>query len=241
MSERFLKVPRDRLYQQVVKQIQDLIIGGELRPGDRLPSETELCEQFGVSRTVIREATKCLAERGLLSAEPGRGTFVTAMSHRDLSSSIDLFVKSSEVSDRNLIEARELLEVKIVELAAERAQPEHLVRMQLALEQMNRSVESMEDYISADLEFHMALAEATQNDIFLALISSLIDGLQDVRRTSAEERSGLLLAQRHHRLIYECVRDGVPDRAAEAMREHLQEVARRFELVRSKRVKKKHP
>jgi len=216
----------------VAGQIQDLIVKGELCPGDRLPSEAELCEQFGVSRTVVREATRCLADRGLLSAEPGRGTFVTAMSPQDLSDSFGLFVKSSEVSARNLIEVRELLEVKIAELAAERATPENLAKMEQALEQMEKNVESVEGYISADLNFHMALAEATQNDVFFALIGSLVEGLQDVRRIAAHRLASLRTAQGYHKSIYECVRKRDKEGAAEAMRQHVQDVSRSFEAVR---------
>ena len=75
-SKLFSKVPRERLYQGVAGQIQDLVVAGTLKVGDKLPSEAELGEQFGVSRTVIREATRSLVQRGLLSSEPGRGTTV---------------------------------------------------------------------------------------------------------------------------------------------------------------------
>ena len=96
-TELFAKVPRKRLYQRVVGQILDMIISGKLQVGDRLPSEAELCDQFGVSRTVIREATKSLAERGLLYSQPGRGTFMIPLSPQDLSDPFGLFVKASDV------------------------------------------------------------------------------------------------------------------------------------------------
>jgi DNA-binding FadR family transcriptional regulator len=234
MTGLFLPVAKNRLYQHVAKQIMDLVIDGRLRAGDRLPPEAELCDQFGVSRTVIREATRCLVERGLLSSEPGRGTFVTAMKPQDLSRSIGLYFKSSEVSTRNLIEVRDLLEVKIAELAAERAQPEHLAAMERAFEEMEKSIESIEDFIDADLSFHMALAEATGNDIFLALIGSLVDGLQHVRREAAKASAGYRLSQRYHRAILESVRAGDKQKAADAMRLHLEVVARHFEQAQSK-------
>ena len=231
--ELFSKVPRKRLYQRVATQIQDLIIAGKLQVGDKLLSEAELCGQFGVSRTVIREATKSLVQRGLLSSEPGRGTFVTAMSPQDLSDSFGLFVRASDVSARNIIEVRELLEVKVAELAAERAKPEHLAKMKQAMEEMDKNIESVEDFIRGDFDFHMALAEATQNDIFVALIGSLVDELQDVRRASAHDGpAGMRRAQGYHKSVYECVRKGDKESAAEAMRQHLQEVTRRFEAAR---------
>lgn len=231
--ELFSKVPRGRLYQRVAKQIQGLIIAGEIRIGDKLPSEAELCEQFGVSRTVIREATKALAERGLLVSEPRRGTLVTALSRQDLADSFGLYVKASEVSARNLIEVRELLEVKIAELAAERAKPENLVKMEQALEELEKSIGSDEEYISADLDFHMALAEATQNEILAALIGSLVDELQYVRRASDAGSAGLLEKQRHrdqrhHKAIFECVKRQDKEGAVQGMQQHLQDTTRRY-------------
>jgi len=234
----FLKVSKLPLYQRLVKQIQEMIFRGELELGDRLPSEAELCEQFGVSRTVVREATKSLVDRGLLSAEPGRGTFVTAVSTEHLADSFGLFVKASEVSTRNLIEVRELLEVKIAKLAAERASPGHLARMEGALEEMSRALEKMEgdvdaveEFIRADCDFHMVLAEAAQNDIFYALIGSLVEEVQDMRRSSADVPVGFRKAQQHHRTMYECVSRGDSQGAAEAMRQHLLEVTRNLEAA----------
>lgn len=224
----FFKVPRERLYQRVATQIQDLVVAGTLKVGDKLPSEAELGEQFGVSRTVIREATRSLVQRGLLSSEPGRGTFVTALSPQDLSDSFGLFVRASDVSARNVIEVRELLEVKIAELAAERAQPEHLAKMKHAMEDMDKNIELVEEFIRADFDFHMALAEATQNDIFLALVGSLVDELQDVRRASADSPAGFRRAQSYHKKIYECMRERNREGAAEAMRQHLQDVHQHF-------------
>jgi len=226
--ELFSKVPRERLYQGVAGQIQDLVVAGTLKVGDKLPSEAELGEQFGVSRTVIREATRSLVQRGLLSSEPGRGTFVTAMSPKDLSDSFGLFVKGSDISTKKLIEVRELLEVKIAELAAERAKPEHLAKMRQAIEDMDEAIDSLDEFISADLDFHMALAEATQNDIFVALIGFLVDELQYIRRASADLPSGFLNAQGYHKRIYECVRKRDSRGATENMRQHLQQVLRRL-------------
>ena len=84
-AELFDKVSSRRLYQRVADKIRDLVIAGKLQAGDRLPSEAGLCEQFGVSRTVVREATKSLVARGLLESAPGKGTFVSAMTPGEMS------------------------------------------------------------------------------------------------------------------------------------------------------------
>jgi len=230
--EFLLKLPRERLYERVATHIQDVIVAGDLEPGDKLPSETELCGQFGVSRTVIREAMKSLEQRGLLSIEPGRGTFVSAMSSQALSDSFGLFIRASDVSARNLIEVREHLEVKIAELAAERAKPENLAKMEQAIEEMDKNIESVEEFIRADLDFHMAVAEATQNDVFLALVGSLIDEMQDIRRVSADVPDGFDDAQYYHKAIYECVKKRDKEGAAEVMQKHLHRVCARYMAAR---------
>jgi GntR family transcriptional repressor for pyruvate dehydrogenase complex len=228
----FSELRRTPLYQRVMQQIQHLIVTGELKPGDKLPSEAELCEQFGVSRTVIREATRSLVERGLLSAEPGRGTFVTEISCEDVWASFGLFVKASDISIKNLAEIRELLEVKIAELAAERATQEDIVKLEQAIEEMEQNIESVEAFIRSDLGFHVALAEATRNAMFLCLIGFVVEEIQDVRRTSALGLAQAKTAQNHHRAILKCVeaRDG--EGAADAMRHHLQHVMRSYESAK---------
>ena len=114
---------------------------------------------------MIREATKSLAERCLLYSQPGRGTFMIPLSPQDLSDSFGLFVKTSDVSMRNVTEIRELLEVKIAELAAERAGPEDLAKMEWAIEHMDRNIEHLDEFLRGDFDLHNALAKATCNDI----------------------------------------------------------------------------
>ena len=229
----FSELRRIPLYQRVTQQIQNLIITGELKPGDKLPSEAGLCEQFGVSRTVIREATRSLAERGLLSAEPGRGTFVTEISCEDVWASFGLYVRASDISVKNLAEIRELLEVKIAELAAERADPEDIAKLEQAIEEMQENIESVEEFIYADLKFHIALAEATQNDMFLCLIGFLVEEVRDVRRASARGLALANIAQNHHRSILKCVKARDGEGAAVAMRQHLQHVVRSYQAAQS--------
>ena len=92
MDERFdFSLRRDKLYQQVADQIQELILTDSLRPGDRLPAERELAERMGVSRTVVREAFRVLCDRGLVKVKSGCGTYVQELSHKDAAASIELF------------------------------------------------------------------------------------------------------------------------------------------------------
>src|ERR1700719_5306608 len=103
-------VQTSRLYEQIVQQIEESIMQGALKPGDQLPAERELAQQFGVSRTAVREAMKTLCEKGLVEAYSGRGTFVTTGKSQSIRHSLDSFLKSGDLQDSNYVaEMREIL------------------------------------------------------------------------------------------------------------------------------------
>jgi len=103
-------IQASRLYEQIVRQIEDSILKGELTAGNQLPAERDLAKQFGVSRTAVREAIKSLQEKGLVDACPGRGTFVTHGTPNSMRRSLDQIVKSGEESGMaDLVEARDIL------------------------------------------------------------------------------------------------------------------------------------
>ena len=128
-------VQTSRLYEQIVQQIEESILKGEIVEGSQLPAERELAEQFGVSRTAVREAIKALQEKGLVDALPGRGTFVTNGSSNGMRRSLDRMVKGGESHGlAYLVEVREMLEPEIAALAATRADYEDLAAMRQALD-----------------------------------------------------------------------------------------------------------
>jgi GntR family transcriptional repressor for pyruvate dehydrogenase complex len=218
------KVSREGLSEQVVEQLQDLILGKHLRSGNRLPGERELCEQFGVSRTVIREATKVLAQRGLLMIEPGRGTFVTLPAERDVARSIAFFIRAHDVPFSNLVEVRRALEPEIAELAAGRVTEAHLQRLQECIDVMERSLADPEAYVAADQDFHSALAEATGNDIFVAITGAIIGFAQSARRLMFVVPEAPTRGQQYHRALLACLGSGDAAGARNAMLQHLAQV-----------------
>lgn len=223
---RIRKVSRAHLSEQVIEQLQDLILQGHLSSGDRLPSERELCEQFGVSRTVVREAMKVLAQRGMLMIEPGRGTFVTLPAEHDLARSITLFAQAHDVSFTELVAVRRALEPEIADLAAGGATEAHLRRLQSAVEVMDRSLTDPEAYVAADQEFHGVLAEATGNNLFIALAGVFVDLEQDARKLMFRVPEAPKRGQRYHREILACVAAGDGEGARATMLEHLRDVER---------------
>src|SRR5256885_289889 len=108
-----------RLYEQIVQQVEESILKGQLRPGDQLPAERDLAQRFGVSRTAVREAVKALQEKGLVEAFTGRGTFVTNGTSQAMRQSLDLIIKiSQQEGSLHLAELRRILEPEIAALAA---------------------------------------------------------------------------------------------------------------------------
>ena len=214
-----------RLYQQIVQQIEARILNGELKPGDRLSPERELAEQFGVSRTAVREAVKALIQAGLVEAHPGRGTFVISNSPGGMRDLLEMMLKiDNKEGTRSLVEVREILEPEIAALAAARASDEQLASLLAATQIMEKSLEDIDAFIEADMEFHQVLAEGTRNPLIMILIDSLVEYLQESRKRIALVDGGMRRAQEHHRLILEAILRRDANAAREAMRQHLQQV-----------------
>jgi GntR family transcriptional repressor for pyruvate dehydrogenase complex len=214
-----------RLYEQIVHQIEDSIIKGDLKPGDQLPAERELAQRFGVSRTAVREAVKALREKGLVEAYSGRGTFITDGTTQAVRQSLDLMVKIGQLEgSTQLAEVRSILEPEIAALAAERIQETELATMREAVAVMDRAIEDAQAYIEADLDFHLALAEGAANPIILSLLDSIVALLREQRLRIFSVPGGPQRGQVHHKRILDAVERRDPQQAREAMREHLSQV-----------------
>ncbi len=222
---KYLPVQTERLYQQIVEQIEKRVVAGELKVGDQLPSERELGEQFGVSRTAVREAVKILREKGLIEVRAGRGTFVTNGTPVAMRQSLDLMMKfgATDGSD-NLVEVRGILEPEIAALASTRITEEGLGIMREAVATMDTALDDVDRFVEADLDFHLALAEATQNPIIPALLDTIIDLLRQQRRRIGLVNGGLRRGQYHHKRILEAVIRRDPEAARQAMQQHLKQV-----------------
>jgi GntR family transcriptional repressor for pyruvate dehydrogenase complex len=218
-------VQASRLYEQIVQQIEDLIMKGQLKPGDQLPAERELAQEFGVSRTAVREAVKTLREKGLVEAYTGKGTFVTDGTSQAIRQSLDLMMKIGQPGNLTyLAELRQILEPDIAALAATRSEEQHLATMREAIAVMDRSLHEPEAYIEADLDFHLSLAEAAANPLILALIDSVVGLLREQRMKIFAVEGGPERGQYHHKRILAATERRDPEAAREAMRAHLQQV-----------------
>lgn len=225
-SQLFQVVPREAtLATRVTRELDQLIGSGKIAPADRLPSERELAEQFGVSRTVVREAVRSLVARGLLEVRPGSGTVVRSLSVQAVSQSMNLFFSSGRpgLDYTKVNEVRRLLEIEIAGLAAVRRSAGDLQQLQMILDEMDRLVHDGERYPQRDVDFHMGLANATRNELLALLLESLADTMLTVRRLGFEIAGSPLSAMHHHRAIYAAVAQGNAEAARAAMHAHLVE------------------
>jgi GntR family transcriptional repressor for pyruvate dehydrogenase complex len=218
-------VRTSRLYEQIVQQIEDSVLNGSLKPGDQLPAERDLAQRLGVSRTAVREAVKALREKGLVEAYSGRGTFITDGTSQAARQSFDLMIKIGQQEGApHLAELRLILEPGIAALAATRIQEPELVAMREAVAVMDRAQKDPGAYIEADLDFHLALAEAVANPLILSLIDSIVGLLREQRIKIFNVDGGPQRGQIHHKRILEAVERHDPEIAQSAMRSHLEQV-----------------
>jgi GntR family transcriptional repressor for pyruvate dehydrogenase complex len=218
-------VRTSRLYEQIVQQIEESIVKGDLKAGDQLPAERDLAQRFGVSRTAVREAVKTLREKGLVEAYSGRGTFITDGTTQAVRQSLDLMVKIGQPEgSTHLAEVRAILEPEIAALAALRIQEPELATMREAVATMDRAGRDPETYIEADLDFHLALAEGAANPLILSLLDSIVGLLREQRLRIFNVPGGPERGQVHHKRILEAVERRDEEKARQTMRAHLGQV-----------------
>lgn len=220
-----MPIRNTRLYETIVDQILQHVLDGTLRPGDRLPAERELAEQFEVSRTAVREAIKALRAKGLVEVRPGSGTFIVDDTTVAVRHALGLSVtisKSKGLGLSDLIEFRAMVEPEIAALSAERATQEDKARLRAAIETMDRSLNHAEAFIKADLDFHLTLASATQNILTANLVEAVmaLPVMLELHKTIFT-RGGAPLSQQQHKSILQAITDRNEDLSRSAMQEHL--------------------
>lgn len=221
----YTRIQSSKLYEQIAEQIKQRILRGELRTGDRLPTENELAEQFGASRTAIREAMKTLAQQGLIDTRPGRGAMVINATAQAMRHSLELLMRVEHAGgSADVMEVREMLEPEIAALAARRATQDQVTAMQEAVQAMDASLQDADAYIAADNQFHRALAQGTQNVLVLALVDSIVDLLSGQRKQIFAVEGGPVRGQLNHKRLLDAIRHHDPEAARQAMCDHLQQV-----------------
>lgn len=221
-------IRRVKLYEEVAARIRDLIAEGELRPGQALPSERKLAEQFKVGRAVIREAIRQLEVSGLVESRHGGGNYVREITVEHLVAPIASVLNGMGYLREELMDARLFFEPQIAREAAARATPEDLRLLEDVIRRQQERVANGQSSAEEDAEFHRLLAQATQNTV-VERVMKVIDGLLEdshARWSRSVERSKTSLEG--NRRVLEAVRRHDPEAAQEAMVEHLEDIARNF-------------
>lgn len=213
------------LTERVIDQIEQLIVANHLQPGDHLPPERELAQQFGVSRTVVRESIRALVAKSLLELRPGGGTVVRSPTAKSVAQSMSLFLRGGleTVDYEKVLEVRRLLEVEIAGLAAERRTAENLRELQANLDEFAAIRTDRDRFAQSDVYFHAALARATQNELFALLLNSIADIMLRVRHLGFKVPDMPTRAYSYHEAIFAQVKAGNVDGARQAMHDHLVE------------------
>ncbi|WP_319542640.1 FadR/GntR family transcriptional regulator [uncultured Pseudodesulfovibrio sp.] len=212
-------VNKKSISEEIVKQIKQMIGHGTLMPGDRLPAERKLAEEFGVSRTSVREGIKILAESGVLESRQGSGTFVSE-SREDDGTLFDV-VLSGQHDLRDVFEVRKMLEPEIAALAAVNGSPDQLTRLEDVLINQEHAVRRGDSGAGYDHAFHQLLAEASGNPVLKEMVMVLHEGFAKSRAEEVQSPERQQASIRAHRAIVEAVKNGRAMQAERAMREHL--------------------
>jgi GntR family transcriptional repressor for pyruvate dehydrogenase complex len=218
----FLGVRNERLYEKIVTQIRKLIEDGKLQPGDRLPGERALAQTLGCSRTSLREACRVLESEGLIVSKPGGGRYIQQVDQNIKLeyrfNTVDMIEKSAVIY---FLEARETLEPKIAELASQRATAENIEKMEQVLLKMKEKLKYPDEMVEADSSFHLALAEATQNFVFVSMMEANLNMNRQVRKQTLNSKERYEQSLDEHRAILEAVKAKDVKKAIEATHIHL--------------------
>ncbi len=224
------KVSRRRLYQQVADDLEKYIFRGEYKADQRLPSEQQLADEYGVSRNVIREALKRLKEHGLIYIRTGSGAYVSKPTTKPVADALNRFISYSfvDISLSHFYEVRRMIEPESARLAAQRASEQEIENIWSAYSVMKDYQHDKVQWSQADLDFHLAIASASHNPLVLSILDPLTEPLTKVIAAGLMEKSATEAGLEAHKQITETIQNHDPERAYSAMFEHLLDSERRL-------------
>ena len=217
---------RDTLTERTVQQVIGWLKDGTLKPGGKLPSQNELVQQLGVSRTGIREALQVLAALNLIEIRPGLGCFVKTVATEYIINADVLAILLEKEAILEVIEARKILEAGTAALATQRASGQDFWLMEDTLSRMEKALERGESVAGVAPEFHIAVARATHNPVLAKLVTSFNGLMAKAGQLVEATVEDVTVFKRHelasHQELYQVIRRGDPDAATLAMVEHIE-------------------
>lgn len=212
---------------KIIQQLKQLIVSGQLKPGDRLPAERVLAEKLGVGRSYVREAIRKLEFFGLLKTSPQSGTYVSGYSIKMIEGVLTDIINFNKDDFSALIEARYYMEINAARLAAMRRTEEDLALLRAAVADYDHKVNNKQDAIQEDMFIHLRIANATKNSVFESMLLML---LPDIIRNIVEKKicgdnRGLRAMEEHHEIL-QAIAGRDADAAGAAMATHLDDIFR---------------
>lgn len=224
----FTALPRESAVTEIARQLLGQLLGGQLTPGTRLPSERQLAQTLGVGRSAIREALKALDVLGIIEVRQGDGTYLKQDSSDLLPQAIEWGLMLGQPRTRDLIEARRHIEETIARLAGLRADDALTERLRADMAAM-RAAPTTQEFVEADIAFHLTLAEAAGNSVLADVLSSIRALLRVWIRRAIDEAGTTDTTCTEHQRILDAVVAHDPDAAAAAMHAHMEAASRRLE------------
>lgn len=218
-----------RVSQSIAAQIREAILSGQLAPGERLPAERQLVTLFGASRISVREALRILESTGLITIRSGAngGAFVTEASAEVVRDAFFTMMRLNKTSPEELIEARKILEVAAVELAAVRSAPEHIALLEESVGRTRQAVEVGARDVEASYVFHLSIAQAAANRVLLVTLETCRDLLVNNMARLHEPKAAVAFLKAH-REILDAIKQRDVARAKALMLDHMCDIERRI-------------
>lgn len=216
-------IRRSKLYQGIVTQIESLIERGELRPGDQLPPERALADQFQVSRASVREALRTLELLGVIETRAGGGTFVRHVAPDDLAKPLQTLIARGHTLP-DVIEFRGVVEPAIAALAAQRISDPELAELRDILAAQQKKVSAGEAYVEEDTRFHEVIGNAAGNELLTTMLAVIWDVLRASREEWLQTNTRAHASLEAHQRIYDALARHDSAAAREASATHIKAV-----------------
>ncbi|WP_454861568.1 FadR/GntR family transcriptional regulator [Peribacillus frigoritolerans] len=239
----YKKIKPKKIYEEVSDELYEMIRSGSLKPGEQLDSIQQLAENFQVGRPAIREALSALSSMGLIEIKQGEGTFVKTFDPAIMNHPLSAALLMDQDNIKHLLEVRKILESGTAEVAAKKRTEENLIELKDMLFNMEKVSDDEELSDKADISFHVAVANASQNELLITLMNHvselMTEKMRDIRRAAlySEEMTLKQLYQQHVR-IYDAIVAQDEDGARSAMLFHLQSVEESLDRVIQKNQQK---
>lgn len=229
---KFNPVSSSKLYIQIYKQILSQIQSGSLKIGDKLPSERELCEQFGVSRAPVRQALSALELNGYIYSRQGEGVYVKSNHPADEAQNAALILEA--VSPEDIVEARMHIEPIIAKFAAQRATEEEIEELQSIIKKMEEETREGFYVPETDEQLHSTIAKASHNELFITFMSAIINAMKQqkmwefIRDRTVTRPDYREVNFSEHKALIEAIEKHDEQQAVKLMTDHMQNLYDRY-------------